>query len=304
MPNFGIDVTPWYTQLSQPAETGVKLSLQETVINHSAYQPSADAQNTGKKFKVDYLSNQGATGYIWLDSLSIAGASLHNVQIYVADKDFLEKLGPIVGLAGLGLPQEGNKEGRGFLSSLFASGHLDAHIVSFSFGDRGGRLAFGDISGGAQANPVWQRVIPNGHGAWYINVKINNLDIKAIIDTGSAAVIAPKKQARELFRSLPNVEIREKDETVYAVLKSDDPGLLPHIFLQVGAHSFRLSKHAILYQQDDDGKAALSITGQDAFKDNTWVIGALILQDFVTVLDWDARRVGLIASDDTQYSIV
>lgn len=145
---------------------------------------------------------------------------------------------------------------------------------------------------------MWSKVIANTHGAWYIPARINGIEIKAIIDTGSAAIVAPVAQAKELFAKLPQVEAREKDGVAYAVLKDKNAHELPEIDFEVDGQKFRLSKRATIYQEDDDGRPALSITGQNSFTDNTWIVGALLLQDFVTVFDWDHKRVGFVPTHE------
>ena len=129
--------------------------------------------------------------------------------------------------------------------------------------------------------------------------KIAERRLKAWFDElGKVDTSVKKTTLEELFAKLPQVEAREKDGVAYAVLKSEHSKEVPEIDLDVGGKAFRLSKRATIYQQDDDGRPALSITGQNSFTDNTWIVGALFLQDFVTVFDWEHKRVGFVPTHE------
>jgi len=266
---------------------------------------SVNSKNSN--YKISY-----GTGNVKINKVSskfeVAGLSLDDYTFGLASK-MTEQFGgqnvPFDGLLGLGGKGISVTKSPTFLGALKQNNKIQHQIVGYRLGraadgksNNRGQITFGAVDDSQIDGSLSQLDNQSEDGYWMVNldkVEVSGKSVggggKAVLDTGTSLIIAPKHTADAIHDAIPGA-------------KSDGQGgyTLPcttnkRLTFTFSGHSFKMDSRDLLFSPKDSndltGTCVSAVSTGSPMGNADWLLGAAFLKNVYFATNADSNKVGL-----------
>jgi hypothetical protein len=190
--------------------------MDQACNGHRRYDPSASSTSSrprnAKKFRLDYGDGSQSSGQVGADIVRFSGLAAYDQSFGIADhySASLNKASfETDGLLGLAFRALSEIDSDSFFESLVKQRQLSEPVFAFSLKPAGGELTMGGVNASAYVGKI--AYAPVMEASWW-TVKMDTVTAgglrvlsarRAIIDTGTTLVMAPRGDAQALYARIP-----------------------------------------------------------------------------------------------------
>ncbi|PCH41742.1 acid protease [Wolfiporia cocos MD-104 SS10] len=271
----------------------------EDCAGHRYYHPeqSGSARAGNQSFDVTYGDGSSARGFLYNDTVGIAGMNVTDYTIGAA-MNYSEGLAPWNfypdGLLGMSYGAIASYNREPFVKQLVAQKQLAQAVFAFKMTAGASEMTLGGANdklykGEMTYLPVTQQAY------WQVDMDAVNVNgnrtlqgLPAIIDTGTTLIIGEGAAVREMYASVPGAKPDAAKPGFYTV----PCGGFPSVSLTFAGRTFDVSKEDMnLGPVSPGSQDCLSgIMGTDGMQ--FWIVGDLFMRSYYTVFDMEQNRVG------------